>query len=66
MQSDQHNVGLEYVTQTDRTGKIQWYHCSICDVKFDDNLKFPHLVGQKHRLNVLVSFCCNKFYPYCF
>lgn len=46
-------IGLEYVTETQPNGKIRWYHCSICDVKFDDNLKFPHLVGQKHRLNVL-------------
>ena len=46
-------IGLEFVTETDHGSKLRWYHCSLCDVKFDDNLKFPHLVGQKHRLNVL-------------
>ncbi len=32
------------------------YECSLCDAKFEHDLKFPHLVGQKHRMNVLVSF----------
>lgn len=34
-------------------------------MKFDDNLKFPHLVGQKHRLNVLVSCCCKSCNKFC-
>lgn len=36
-------------------GQTPRYECSLCNTKFDHNVKFPHLVGQKHRLNVLVS-----------
>ena len=31
------------------------YECSVCDAKFDGNLKLPHLVGVKHRYAVVVS-----------
>ena len=48
-------VGLEYVTEIQVIGQSPRYHCELCDSKFDHNLKFPHLVGAKHRLNVLVS-----------
>ena len=47
--------GLEYVTEIQVVGQSPRYHCELCDSKFDHNLKFPHLVGAKHRLNVLVS-----------
>ena len=40
-------------------GQNPRYECSLCDAKFDNDLKFPHLVGQKHRMNVLVSFHLN-------
>ena len=48
-------VGLEYVTEIQVIGQSPRYHCELCDSKFDHNLKFPHLVGSKHRFNVLVS-----------
>lgn len=48
-------VGLEYVTEIQVIGQSPRYHCQLCDSKFDHNLKFPHLVGSKHRFNVLVS-----------
>ena len=51
-------VGLEYVTEIQVIGQSPRYHCELCDSKFDHNLKFPHLVGSKHRLNVLVSREC--------
>lgn len=47
-------LGLEYVSKDEIRGKLVWYSCSICQVHFDSNLKFAHLVGQKHRINVLV------------
>lgn len=49
------SVGLEYVTEIQVIGQSPRYHCELCDSKFDHNLKFPHLVGSKHRFNVLVS-----------
>lgn len=48
-------IGLEYVTEIQVTGQNPRYHCKLCDAKFDHNVKFPHLVGAKHRFNVLVS-----------
>ncbi|EDO29763.1 predicted protein [Nematostella vectensis] len=48
-------IGLEYVTEIQVTGQSPRYHCELCDSKFDHNLKFPHLVGAKHRFNVLTS-----------
>ena len=52
----QPSAGLEYVTEVQVTGQNPRYECSLCDAKFEHDLKFPHLVGQKHRMNVLVSF----------
>ncbi|XP_015766664.1 PREDICTED: uncharacterized protein LOC107345464 [Acropora digitifera] len=46
-------IGLEYVTEIQVIGQSPRYHCQLCDSKFDHNLKFPHLVGSKHRFNVL-------------
>ncbi|XP_058944370.2 uncharacterized protein [Pocillopora verrucosa] len=46
-------IGLEYVTEIQVIGQSPRYHCELCDSKFDHNLKFPHLVGSKHRFNVL-------------
>ncbi|XP_031563692.1 uncharacterized protein LOC116299205 [Actinia tenebrosa] len=46
-------IGLEYVTEIQVTGQNPRYHCKLCDAKFDHNVKFPHLVGAKHRFNVL-------------
>jgi hypothetical protein len=42
-------------------GESPRYDCTVCNAKFDHNLKFPHLVGQKHRLNVLVSSSSSCF-----
>ena len=53
-------VGLEYVTEIQVIGQSPRYHCQLCDSKFDHNLKFPHLVGSKHRFNVLVSKSQNE------
>ncbi|XP_032233146.1 uncharacterized protein LOC5508508 isoform X2 [Nematostella vectensis] len=50
-------IGLEYVTEIQVTGQSPRYHCELCDSKFDHNLKFPHLVGAKHRFNVLKEKC---------
>lgn len=44
------------MTEIQVIGQSPRYQCSLCDAKFDHNLKFPHLVGAKHRMNVLVSF----------
>ncbi|CAB4005122.1 PDZ domain-containing 8-like, partial [Paramuricea clavata] len=46
-------IGLEYLTEIQVAGQNPRYECSVCITKFDHNLKFPHLVGQKHRMNVL-------------
>ncbi|CAB3979166.1 keratin, type I cytoskeletal 9-like [Paramuricea clavata] len=46
-------IGLEYVTEVQVAGQNPRYECSLCDAKFEHDLKFPHLVGQKHRMNVL-------------
>ncbi|XP_028409362.1 uncharacterized protein LOC114531967 [Dendronephthya gigantea] len=46
-------IGLEYVTEVQVAGQNPRYECSLCDAKFEHDLKFPHLVGQKHRTNVL-------------
>ncbi|KXJ23256.1 hypothetical protein AC249_AIPGENE6217 [Exaiptasia diaphana] len=46
-------IGLEYVTEIQVSGQNPRYHCQLCDAKFDHNVKFPHLVGAKHRFNVL-------------
>jgi hypothetical protein len=51
----QPSAGLEYVTEVQVTGHHPRYECSLCDAKFEHDVKFPHLVGQKHRMNVLVS-----------
>ncbi|XP_046840943.1 uncharacterized protein LOC124435030 isoform X2 [Xenia sp. Carnegie-2017] len=46
-------IGLEFLTEIQEAGQVVRFECSICKLKFASNTIFAHLVGQKHRTNVL-------------
>lgn len=55
--------GLEYITEIQIQGEVPYFHCELCDAKFDNNLKLPHIVGTKHRYQFIVSaFHTCKFF----
>jgi len=47
-------IGLEFVVEIRYPGEdLPRFHCQICDVRFDNNLKFQHLTGIKHRFKII-------------